>query len=54
MMPDRDPEAFRDGHWHMEDSGKRSVHYIAGGHFYETGTAFEASADLSGTGNNAG
>jgi len=49
-----DPAAFRDGHWHMEDSGKRSVHYIAGGHFYETGTAFEASADLSGTGNNAG
>jgi len=49
-----DPAVFRDGHWHMEEGGKKSTHYVAGGHFFEIGEAFEASADLSATGNNAG
>jgi flavin reductase (DIM6/NTAB) family NADH-FMN oxidoreductase RutF len=36
-----DPAVFTDGHWHMEAGGKRSIHYVAGGHFMETGAAFE-------------
>jgi flavin reductase (DIM6/NTAB) family NADH-FMN oxidoreductase RutF len=36
-----DPAAFEGGHWHIEQGGRRSIHYIAGGHFFETGTAFE-------------
>ena len=36
-----DTRAFRDGHWHLQDAGPawRSLHYIAGGHFYATGEA---------------
>lgn len=36
-----DPAAFSDGHWNSDQGGKRSIHYIAGGHFFETGDAFE-------------
>lgn len=34
-----DDRVFRDGHWHYEDAGPewRSLHYIAGGHFYAIG-----------------
>lgn len=34
-----DDRVFRDGHWQFEtaDAGWRSLHYIAGGHFYATG-----------------
>lgn len=49
-----DPAVFRDGHWNVEPGGKKSIHYVAGGHFFEIGDAFEASADLPGTTNNAG
>ena len=49
-----DPAVFRDGHWHMEEGAGKSIHYVAGGHFYEIGGAFEASANLPGTDNNAG
>lgn len=49
-----DPAVFRDGHWNAEPGGKKSIHYVAGGHFFEIGDAFEASADLPGTTNNAG
>jgi len=38
-----DPAVFTDGHWHMEEGGKRSIHYVAGGHFMETGAAFEVA-----------
>ncbi|QJE02222.1 flavin reductase family protein [Massilia forsythiae] len=38
-----DPTVFTDGHWHMEESGKRSIHYVAGGHFFETGVPFEVT-----------
>lgn len=36
-----DTRAFRDGHWHLQDADPawRSLHYIAGGHFYATGEA---------------
>jgi len=37
-----DPAVFTDGHWHMEEGAKRSIHYVAGGHFFEIGEAFEA------------
>ncbi|WP_019142589.1 flavin reductase family protein [Noviherbaspirillum massiliense] len=36
-----DPRAFRDGHWLFEEGQPRSIHYIAGGNFFETGTEFE-------------
>lgn len=36
-----DDRLFRDGHWHFEDADHewRSLHYIAGGHFYAIGDA---------------
>lgn len=37
-----DPAAFHDGHWQPGQGGKKSIHYVAGGHFFETGPAFEA------------
>jgi flavin reductase (DIM6/NTAB) family NADH-FMN oxidoreductase RutF len=36
-----DPRAFRDGHWVFDEGGPRSIHYVAGGHFFETGESFE-------------
>lgn len=36
-----DPAAFSNGHWNMDEDGRRSIHYIAGGHFFETGAAFD-------------
>jgi flavin reductase (DIM6/NTAB) family NADH-FMN oxidoreductase RutF len=36
-----DPSAFEDGHWKPGQGGRRSIHYVAGGHFFETGEAFE-------------
>lgn len=38
-----DPRAFRDGHWQFEPGTSRSLHYIAGGNFFETGEAFEVN-----------
>ena len=34
-----DTRVFKDGHWHFEDSPDqwRSLHYMAGGHFYTIG-----------------
>jgi flavin reductase (DIM6/NTAB) family NADH-FMN oxidoreductase RutF len=34
-----DPAAFADGHWKDDQGGRRSIHYIAGGQFFETGAA---------------
>jgi flavin reductase (DIM6/NTAB) family NADH-FMN oxidoreductase RutF len=34
-----DPQAFSNGHWRAD--AKPSLHYIAGGAFFETGAAFE-------------
>jgi len=38
-----DSRFFRDGHWQFEHlpADQRSLHYIAGGHFYTTGDAIE-------------
>lgn len=39
-----DTRAFADGHWHFEtaDAAWRSLHYVAGGHFYAIGEALDA------------
>ncbi len=41
-----DTRAFADGHWRFEhaDPAWRSLHYIAGGHFYAIGEAMDAPA----------
>ena len=38
-----DTRVFKDGHWHFEnaDPAWRSLHYIAGGHYYATGEALD-------------
>lgn len=42
-----DRSVFADGHWMYEtaDPALRSLHYIAGGHYYAIGEAFEARTD---------
>ncbi|MBV7482668.1 flavin reductase family protein [Bordetella sp. BOR01] len=40
-----DPRVFCDGHWVFPDSGPRSIHYIAGGNFFETGSAFDVTPE---------
>jgi flavin reductase (DIM6/NTAB) family NADH-FMN oxidoreductase RutF len=35
-----DGRVFRNGHWEFEPGMPRSIHYIAGGQFFETGEAF--------------
>lgn len=39
-----DTRVFKDGHWHFESAGPdwRSLHYIAGGHFYAIGCPLSA------------
>lgn len=36
-----DPRAFRNGHWAFEEDSPRSIHYIAGGNFFEIGETFD-------------
>ena len=36
-----DPAVFSDGRWHFGEGEQRSIHYVAGGHFFATGEAFE-------------
>jgi len=36
-----DSSAFSEGHWNNDQGGRRSIHYIAGGNFFETGDAFD-------------
>lgn len=38
-----DPAVFADGHWLEGQGGKRSIHYVAGGRFFETGAAFDVT-----------
>lgn len=44
-----DTRVFKDGHWHYEDAGPawRSLHYIAGGHFYAIGDPLSVQAEVS-------
>lgn len=35
-----DPRDFSEGHWHFEAGRERSIHYVAGGTFFETGAEF--------------
>lgn len=41
-----DTRVFKDGHWQFEhaDPAWRSLHYVAGGHFYAIGEALDAQA----------
>ncbi len=43
-----DTRAFRDGRWQFEtaDPQWRSLHYIAGGHFYATGEAMDTAEGM--------
>jgi flavin reductase (DIM6/NTAB) family NADH-FMN oxidoreductase RutF len=45
-----DTRVFRDGHWHFEtaDPAWRSVHHVAGGHFYAIGSPMSARSDEQG------
>jgi hypothetical protein len=36
---------FDGAHWTMDEGGKRSIHYVAGGHFFEIGEAFDVNDD---------
>jgi len=38
-----DERVFGDGHWHFEDAPAelRSLHYVAGGHFYQIGSSID-------------
>jgi flavin reductase (DIM6/NTAB) family NADH-FMN oxidoreductase RutF len=42
-----DTRVFKDGHWQFEhaDPAWRSLHYIAGGHFYAIGEALDVEVD---------
>lgn len=42
-----DIRVFKNGHWNFEsaDPKLRSLHYVAGGHFYAIGEALEANSD---------
>ena len=37
-----DPDVYLDGRWRMDDPAQRSIHYVAGGRFFETGAPFDA------------
>lgn len=43
-----DTQVFKDGHWHYDnaDPGWRSLHYIAGGHFYAIGDSLSIPGTL--------
>jgi flavin reductase (DIM6/NTAB) family NADH-FMN oxidoreductase RutF len=45
-----DTRVFSDGHWHFEqaDPSWRSLHYIAGGHFYAIGEALTVAEGQEG------
>lgn len=46
-----DSRVFRDGHWHFEtaDPALRSLHYVAGGHFYAIGDAVDVDPAAAGS-----
>lgn len=40
-----DPRDFSNGHWHFGEGRERSIHYVAGGVFFETGAEFSVKAE---------
>ncbi|HVJ40464.1 MAG TPA: flavin reductase family protein [Dongiaceae bacterium] len=42
-----DPVLFSNGRWHFPAGSPRSLHYIAGGAFFETGEAFSVTDEAS-------
>ena len=41
-----DPSVFSDGRWHFPDAARKTIHYQAGGSFFETGEAFECKNEI--------
>ena len=41
-----DPSVFSDGRWHFSDAARKTIHYQAGGSFFETGEAFECKNEI--------
>ncbi|MCB6182023.1 flavin reductase family protein [Leeia sp. TBRC 13508] len=41
-----DDLAFENGHWDFKDESLKTLHYVAGGHFFVTGEAIEVSSGL--------
>ena len=42
-----DPAVFSGGRWHFPDAPRKTIHYQAGGSFFETGRAFECASEQS-------
>lgn len=36
-----DQRQFRDARWHFDDPDRRTIHYVSGGQFFETGPAIQ-------------
>ena len=41
-----DPSVFSEGRWHFPDAARKTIHYQAGGSFFETGEAFECKNEI--------
>lgn len=41
-----DPALFSNGRWHFPPGSPRTLHYIAGGAFFETGDAFSVAGEI--------
>lgn len=39
-----DPAVFSDGRWHFPDAARRTIHYQAGGSFFETGRSIDCAS----------
>lgn len=40
-----DPAVFSEGRWHFPDAARKTIHYQAGGSFFETGKAFDCTGE---------
>ena len=40
-----DTSVFSEGRWHFPDSARKTIHYQAGGSFFETGRTFECTSE---------
>lgn len=40
-----DPAVFSEGRWHFPDAARKTLHYQAGGSFFETGKAFDCTGE---------
>lgn len=42
-----DSAIYSGGRWHFDTPGQRTLHYVAGGRFFETGDAFDVQGSVS-------